>query len=156
MKKLIAISVSILCLFCVNAVAKEHAWVPDDKAVVTDCCIKPDILIKTAYLYTLNNEESRIKANELWHAALLTGECFSIRPLQVQVILRELHKVIPGLHPILKDVDGELWKVEVMEKGSSGDFEPTGVFVFIGIYEKEFSTANPENIWKFNKLIQGV
>ena len=156
MKKLLTISVLILCLFCVNIGANEHAWVPGDRALITDCCTKPDVLLMTAELYTKNDPESRRKAIEIWDAALLIGECFSIKPVQAHVILRELHKVVPNLHPTFKGVDGELWEAELMNKGSSGDFEPIGIFVFIGIYEKPFSASNPENQGKYNRLSQGT
>jgi len=155
-KKLLIISVSIICLLCVSAGAQKHAWVPGDIAIISDCCVKPDVLIKTAELYTRNDPESRKKASKIWNAALILGECFSIKPLQAQVTLRELHKVFPNLHPTLKGVDGELWKVELMNKGSSGDFEIIGLFVFVGIYEKPLSASNPENKWKFNNLYQGI
>ena len=109
-----------------------------DEIRIILCCKEPDVLQETAQLALEGTPESRIKSNDVWEKALVDGDCWSF-PYRVPVTLHELLEIYPGLHPTRYWVRGELWKVELMAKGSTGDFESTGQFVYVGLYDKPYS-----------------
>ena len=124
-----------MLLFFISTIANAqmHTWMEGDEVRILLCCTEPDVLHETAEL-ALKSAES----NEVWTKALEDGRCWSF-PNRVPVTLHELIEIYPGLHPQFNWVRGELWKVELMAKGSTGDFESTGQFVYVGLYDKPYS-----------------
>ena len=96
-------------------------WMEGDEVGVALCCTEPDVLQKTAQLALEGTPESKAKGDEVWEKALEDGDCWAF-PYRVPVTLHELLEIYPGLHPTRYWVRGELWKVELMAKGSTGDF----------------------------------
>ena len=124
-----------ILLFFISTIANAqmHMWTEGDEVRILLCCTEPDVLHETAQL-SLKGAES----NKIWTKALEDGRCWSF-PNRVPVTLHELIEIYPGLHPQFNWVRGELWKVELMTKGSTGDFELTGQFVYVGLYDKPYS-----------------
>ena len=129
-----------MLLFFISTIANAqmHMWMEGDEVRVALCCTEPDVLQKTAQLALEGTPESKAKGNEVWEKALADGDCWAL-PYRVPVTLHELLEIYPGLHPTRYWVRGELWKVELMTKGSTGDFELTGQFVYVGLYDKPYS-----------------
>ena len=129
-----------MLLFFISTIANAqmHMWMEGDEVGVALCCTEPDVLQETAQLALEGTPESKAKGNEVWEKALEDGDCWAF-PYRVPVTLHELLEIYPGLHPTRYWVRGELWKVEIMVKGSTGDFELTGQFVYVGLYDKPYS-----------------
>ena len=140
MKTILKSLVVGILLFFISTIANAqmHTWMEGDKVRILVCCSEPDILIKTARLTLEGTSESTIESSEVWEKALKDGDCWAF-PYRVPVTLHELIDIYPGLHPNFHWVRGELWKVELMIKGSTGDFESTGQFVYVGLYDKPYS-----------------
>ena len=129
-----------MLLFFISTIANAqmHTWMEGDKVRILVCCSEPDILIKTARLTLEGTPESIVESSEVWTKGLEDGNCWAV-PNRIPVTLHELIEIYPGLHPQFNWVRGELWKVELMAKGSTGDFELTGQFVYVGLYDKPYS-----------------
>jgi len=146
-KKLILVSVSILWLLCTSAIANdEFKWVKGDVAFVSEACSTPNVLFETANLYLTGETENFVKAGQVWADAIQRGECISIAPKQSRVQLVVQIAFFENLHRGEEEVHGELWEVVVMEKGSSGDFEPTTMAIYVGLFSKRFTwSSEPDN-----------
>ena len=143
MKKLLTISVLILWLLCVSAVADdEFKWIKGDVAFVSEACKTPYVLFETANLYLSGKKENYIKSGKMWADAIRSGECVSILPKKTRVQLVEQVALFENLHFSQEGVHGELWEVIIMQKGSSGDFEPTNLVVYVGLYSKELTWSS--------------
>ena len=129
-----------ILLFFISTIANAqmHMWMEGDEVRVLLCCTEADVFHETARLALKGTAEGRAESNEAWTKALEDGRCWSF-PNRVPVTLHELIEIYPGLHPQFNWVRGELWKVELMAKGSTGDFESTGQFVYVGLYDKPYS-----------------
>ena len=141
-KKLLTASALVLCLLCANVVADEFKWVQDDVAFVSEACKTPNILFETANLYLTDEAENFVKSSEIWADAVQSGECVSIAPKRARVQLVMQVAFFENLHHTQKGIHGELWEVLIMEKGSSGDFEPTALIVYVGLYSKRFTWSS--------------
>ena len=142
-KKLLIANVLILCLLCISAVASdEFKWVKGDVAFVSEVCKTPYVLFETASLYLSGKKENYTKSSEIWADAVESGECVSILPKRTRVQLVEQVAFFENLHFTQEGAHGELWEVLVMQKGSSGDFEPTNIVVYVGLYSKEFTWSS--------------
>ena len=151
MKKLILVSVSVLCLLCASAVADdEFKWAKGDVAFVSEACITPNVLFETANLYLTGKEENFVKSSEIWADAIQRKECISVAPKQSRVQLVVQVAFFENLHRAEKGVHGELWEVIIMQKGSSGDFEPTNFVVYVGLYSKRFTWSSEPNTYAPN------
>ena len=151
MKKLIAISVSILCLLCASAVADdEFKWTKGDIAFVYEACRTPHVLFETANLYLTGTTDNFAKASQMWIDAVKSGECLNIAPKKARVQLIVQIALFSNLHRTEKNTHGELWEVLIMEKGSSGDFEPTSFVVYVGLYSKKFNWSSEPDSYKPN------
>ena len=143
MKKLLIISVLALCLFCVNTLAgDEFKWAKGDFARVSEACRTPNVLFETATLYLTGKEENFVKSSKVWTDAIQSGECISVAPRSARVQLVVQIAFFENLHRTQEGVHGELWEVVIMEKGSSGDFEPTTLIVYVGLYSKRFTWSS--------------
>ena len=149
-KKLLIANVLVLCLLCANAVADEFKWVKGDVAFVSEACMTPNVLFETASLYLSGKEENYIKSGKIWADAVQSKECVSIAPKRARVQLVVQIAFFENLHFTEKGVHGELWEVVVMEKGSSGDFEPTTVAVYVGLYSKRFTWSSEPDMYAPN------
>ena len=142
-KKLLIANVLILCLLCISAVASdEFKWVKGDVTFVSEACKTPYVLFETASLYLSGKKENYTKSSEIWADAVESGECISILPKRTRVQLVEQVAFFENLHFTQKGAHGELWEVLIMKKGSSGDFEPTNLVVYVGLYSKEFTWSS--------------
>jgi hypothetical protein len=148
-KKILIGSVLILSLLCVRALANdEFKWVKGDVAFVSEACRTPYVLFETASLYLTGKKENYILSGEMWADAIHSGECVSIEPQRARVELVTQIAIFPNLHPSKEGVDGELWEVYVMEKGSSGDFEATNYTVYVGLYGKKFTWSSEPDTYQ--------
>ena len=145
--------VTFILLFCISIVAnaEEHTWIEGDEVRILLCCKEPDVLHETAQLALKGTHEDRTKSSEVWTKALEDGLCWSF-PNRIPVTLHELIEIYPSLHPTRAWVRGELWKVELMAKGSTGDFELTGQFVYVGLYDKPYS----EYLYRDQQALEGI
>ena len=150
MKKLLIASVLVLCLLCANAIADEFKWVKGDVAFVSEACMTPNALFETANLYLTGKKENFAKAGKVWANAIQSKECVSIAPKRARVELVIQIAFFENLHSSKEGVHGELWEVVVMEKGSSGDFEPTTVVVYVGLFSKGFTWSSEPDVYAPN------
>ena len=150
MKKLLIASVLVLCLLCANAIADEFKWVKGDVAFVSEACMTPNALFETANLYLTGKKENFAKAGKVWANAIQSKECVSIAPKRTRVELVIQIAFFENLHSSKEGVHGELWEVVVMEKGSSGDFEPTTVAVYVGLFSKRFTWSSEPDMYAPN------
>jgi len=120
----------------------EFKWIKGDVAFVSEACKTPYVLFETANLYLSGKKENYIKSGEMWAAAIQSGECVSILPKKTRVQLVEQVALFENLHFSQEGVHGELWEVIIMQKGSSGDFEPTNLVVYVGLYSKKFTWSS--------------
>ena len=129
-----------MLLFFISTIAnaQEHVWKEGDVVRILLCCTEPDILRETARLALKGTVEGRAESNKVWTKAIEDGDCWTF-PNRIRVTLHELLDIYPSLHPQFNWVRGEVWKVELMEKGSTGDFELIGQFVYVGLYDKPYS-----------------
>ena len=147
MKKLLTASVLVLCLLCASTAADdEFKWTKGDVAFISEACKTPNVLFETASLYLTGKAENFDKSSQIWADAVQSGECLSIAPKRARVRLVMQIAFFENLHRNEKGVHGELWEVIIMEKGSSGDFEPTNFSVYVGLYSKRFTwSSEPDN-----------
>jgi len=141
-KKLLTASALVLCLLCATVVADEFKWVQGDVAFISEACKTPNVLFETANLYLTGEAENFVKSSEIWDDAVQSGECVSIAPKKVRVQLVEQIAFFENLHRTQEGVHGELWEALIMEKGSSGDFEPTTFAIYVGLYSKRFTWSS--------------
>jgi len=142
-KKLITISVSVLCLLCASAVADdEFKWTKGDVAFISEACRTPNVLFETATLYSTGKAENFVKSSKMWADAIQSRECINIAPKRARVQLVVQIAFFKNLHRTQKGNHGELWEAVIMEKGSSGDFEPTAFIVYVGLYTKKFTWSS--------------
>ena len=150
MKKLLIANVLILCLLCANAIANEFKWTKGDVAFVSEACMTPNPLFETANLYLTGKKENFAKAGKVWADAIQSKECVSIAPKRARVQLVVLVSFFENLHFTQEGVHGELWEVVIMEKGSSGDFEPPNLQVYVGLYSKRFTWSTEPDMYAPN------
>ena len=142
MKKLLIANVLVLCLLCASAIADEFKWTKGDVAFVSEACMAPHVLFETANLYLTGTTDNFVKASQVWANAVQSKECVSIAPKQSRVQLVVQVAFFENLHRAEKGVHGELWEVLLMEKGGSGDFEPTSLILYVGLYSKRFTWSS--------------
>ena len=142
MKKLITISVLVLCLLCASAIADEFKWAKGDVAFVSEACKTPNVLFETANLYLTGEAENFVKSTKIWADAIQSGECVSIAPKRARVQLVMQITFFENLHRTQEGIHGELWEALIMQKGSSGDFEPIALAIYVGLYSKRFTWSS--------------
>jgi hypothetical protein len=130
--------ITVILLLGLNAQASIHNWKPDDHVLINSGCSNPNYLYTSGYLYLNPTSENIAKVKQLWKKSIESGECFDITPQKARVKLIELLELFPNMNKSNGAI-GELWKAMVMVKGSTGDFEDSGMVIYTGIFEKKFS-----------------
>ena len=144
----------VLFLLSLPLKAEELKWKIGDYAWINQCCLEPDVLQATAELRQTESVEELKVANRLWYKAIEEGICYDVTPKVFKVKLIELIKTYNNLYTGYESITGHLYKVEVYEKGGTGDFESTSIFVYAGIFQKDRSRSYRPDLenWVPNNL----
>ena len=132
----------VLFLLSLPLKAEELKWEIGDYAWINQCCLKPDVLQAAAELRQTESVEGIQIANILWYKAVKDGLCYDVFPRVFKVKLIELIEIYDNLYTGYDSITGYLYKVEVYEKGGTGDFEPTNLFVYAGVFQKDRSRSH--------------
>ena len=131
----------VLFLLSLPLKAEELKWEIGDYAWINLCCLTPDVLQATAELRQEESIDGIKVANLLWYKAVKDGICYDVASKVFKVKLIELIDTYDNLYTGYNSITGYLYKVEVYEKGGSGDFESTSIFVYAGIFQKDRSRS---------------
>ena len=112
--------------------SEEHIWKINDLAYVTHVCSSPEMLIKSAILYSDPTPENIEQADAMFLQAMKSKNCVYN---QQDFIVRLVEKIytIPNLYGI-EGYDGQVWSGNTV--GENGMVYR----VYIGMLNKEFAS----------------